>query len=369
MKDKVHILVFIIFLSFFGLVYLIFPPREFSELENHYLTQFPQFSWKDLSNGTFTETFDSYTADQILAKDLFVQSHVALDRCLGITQINGVFFGKNGYLIQDYQEPDSQLQDNLNHIKTFAQEHPNVEMTFLIAPNASEIYPEYLPAFAETASQAEVIRQVRANLEGDLRIIDVTDTLREHKEEEIFYKTDHHWTTLGAYYAYVHFCEDMHMEPTPWEDYTDMHISESFYGSLYSKAPSFTQQADSMELLQNPDGEYVVDYGTERPVGNSMLEMGQLERRDKYAVFFGGNYPLVTIESNQNQGDRVLILKDSYANCLVPFLADHYSEIHMMDLRYYHEDVGAYLEEHQITKVIFIHNVDFLSTDNNFLWL
>lgn len=368
MRNKLVIIVFSGFLLVFGLGYIFYPQREFSEMENHYLSIRPDFTWESYLKGEFTTDFDSYTADQILGKDWFVKSNVALNRAVGISEINQVFIGKDGYLIQDYQKPGNQLQKNLEYIRAFAEKNSDVPMTMLLAPNASEIYPEKLPVLAETYSQETVIGQAEEMLFGSVEVVDPTEILKQHKAESIYYKTDHHWTTLGAYYAYEELCDTLSLEPILYENY-NQNVLEPFYGSLYSKTPVFNQEADQVNLLINPSGTYTVEYEEETRSSDTIYDMSYADRKDKYAVFFGGNYPLVHIKSNGNCAERVLVLKDSYANSLMPLLADQYQEIDMLDLRYYHEDVSKYIREHGIERVIFIHNVDFISTDNNFLWL
>lgn len=369
MRNKIEIALFLIFIAFFGLGYLFFEQREFSDMENRYLSQQPEFTWKEFISGSYTEKFESYTADQILGKDLFVKGNVAINRCMGITEINQVYIGTDGYLIQDYQKPDTVLEDNINYMQMFAAKNSDVEMTLLVVPNANEIYPEKLPAFAETYPQSEVIAEIQTALSQHMTVVDATEVLWEHRGEELYYKTDHHWTTLGAYYAYEVLCHSLGEEPVPIEQYEKTALTEPFYGSLYSKVPITSQEADTVELFVNPDGEYKVTDVTTQQTKDTMYDMEYAVKKDKYSVFFGGNYPLLVLESNSENKEKVLILKDSYANCMIPMLADNYSEIHMMDLRYYHEDVSEYIQQEGIEKVIFIHNVDFISTDNNFLWL
>lgn len=369
MRNKLEIVLFLILIFGIGIGYLVLPQREFSEMENRYLSECPEFTWKELLNGTYTEKFEDYTADQIVGKDLLVKLNVAVNRAMGVTEIQQVYIGKDGYLIQDYQEPGELLQENLDYIRLFAMEHPEITMTMLLVPNASEIYPEELPAFAETYSQQAVIEEAVKALEPQIEVVDATDSLLTHKEEELYFKTDHHWNALGTYYAYVELCKALEVEPTPYSQYQAEVVEQPFYGSLYSKAPMFGQVPDEMILLKNPEGQYQVNYVNENRETDSMLDYSYAEKKDKYAIYFGGNYPLTVIRSQGEEQEKVLIIKDSYANSLVPMLADQYGEIHMMDLRYYHDDVDAYIEEQGITRVIFIHNVDFISTDNNFLWL
>ena len=181
MRNKLVIIVFSGFLLVFGLGYIFNPQREFSEMENHYLSIRPDFTWKNYLKGEFTADFDSYTADQILGKDLLVETNVAANYAVGISRVNQVYIGKDQYLIQDYQKPDDQLNANLNYIRGFAAEHPEADMSLLIVPNVNEIYPEKLPQFAETYSQATVISQIQSTLEPDVTVIDASDTSGSRK--------------------------------------------------------------------------------------------------------------------------------------------------------------------------------------------
>lgn len=390
LRNCIVMMVFLVFIGFFGIAYIVVPDREYSELENRYLTTFPEFSWRRLLSGEFMSDFDSYTADQIYGKDLFVTGHVAYNRMLGIKEINGVLIGRDDYLIQDYQEPGDILDKNLQYIQGFAQEHPDITMTMLLAPNVNAVYPEELPAFAQTYPQDAVITQVENTLTTEnMTVVDVTDALLQQKDRGVYYKTDHHWTTLGAFFAYKELCGTLDIPARHLDDYEKVTIETPFYGSLYSKAPVIGSEGDEISLYLNPTGQYQVTYVNEGKRSASMYEESYLTKKDKYAVFFGGNYALVTIEnptyrqnvpagsgvqpetvdSEADQRDEVLIIKDSYANAIVPFLADHYRMIHMIDLRYYHEDLDEYIRDHHIQQIIFIHNVDFLSTDNSFVWL
>ncbi|MBQ8983317.1 MAG: hypothetical protein IJ079_06980 [Lachnospiraceae bacterium] len=386
-KSKLYnfiiIMVFLTFIGFFGIAYIIVPDREYSELENRYLTTFPELSWERLMSGEFMSDFDSYTADQIYGKDLFVKGNVVYNRMLGIKEINGVLIGRDGYLIQDYQAPGSVLNQNLQSIQNFAEAHPEADMTLLLAPNVNEIYPEKLPTFAQTYPQSEVIARAEETLDAaNLKVVDVTDILTDQKSRDMYYKTDHHWTTLGAFMAYKELCDASGRPSRHLDDYEMITLDTPFYGSLYSKAPVTESEGDEITFYRNPLGQYKVTYVNEGIVTDSMYDSQYLDRKDKYAVFFGGNYALITIENlvfdgllataeeeSGTDSGEVLILKDSYANALIPFLADDYAKLHVIDLRYYHDDLGAYMEENHIRQVILIHNVDFLSTDNSFVWL
>lgn len=368
MRNRISAMIFLIFILLFGVGFWVFPDREFSDLENRNLTMRPEFSVASLMSGEFTSTFESYMSDQLPGKDLFVQGKVDGMRLMGQKLQNGVFFGRDGYMIQQFTQPTDQLQKNLDAIKTFAQSISQ-PVTMLIAPNASEIYADKLPAMTTCYSQKKVIGQVVSQLSDCMMIADPTELLAAHKEEEIYFRTDHHWTARGAYYGYQSLCEALQIEADPLSDYQEHQVSDAFYGSLYSKAPSIRVKPDTLTLYERPDGVYSVKYVQENETSDSLYVMDNLKKKDKYTVFLGGNHPYITIDSNAKSDERVLVVKDSYAHDLLPYLADTYAHLYVVDLRYFHQDIHTFMEENKIDRVIMIHNVDFLSTDVNFLWL
>ena len=173
----------------------------------------------------------------------------------------------------------------------------------------------------------------------------------------------------GAYIGYTELCKALGVNPMSKEDYNINIASTEFYGTLYSKAPVFNQKSDSILLYENPDGEYKVEYLDENTEDDSVYTYDNLNIKDKYTVYLDGNHSILKITSNAENTEPILVIKDSYAHSLLPLLADTYSEIHVIDLRYYHQSVSEYAGENGITKIIYINNVDFISTDNNFLWL
>lgn len=368
MRDKITAIAFLIFILVFGIGFLLLPDREFSEMENRKLAQCPDFFVSSFLKGDYTADFETYMSDQMLFKDTFVSVKVDTLKAMGHRLVNGVFFGKDGYLIQQYEKPGAQLSENIGHIKAFAHS-TELPITFLLAPNASEIYPEKLPALTACYSQKEVISGVEAELSGSLCLVDATDILLAHKSEDLFFKTDHHWNMKGAYYGYQALMESLGLSAKPLAEYGQTEGSHAFYGSLYSKAPSGSQVSDTLTLYKNPQGEYLVNYVQEADTASDVFALENLEIKDKYTVFLDGNHPYITIDSNAENKENVLVLKDSYAHALLPFLADSFGHLEVLDLRYFHNDLGQFIREHEIDRVIMIYNVDFLSSDVNFLWL
>lgn len=369
MRNKLITALFIVYILIFAVDSLVARDRVFSDMENRNLTQFPTVNAKAVLNGTFSEQFEKYMSDQIIGKDFLVKLKVTENLALGEKYINGVYFGKADMLIQEYSNPYNQLSKNLGYVNEFVDANPDLDYSWLIVPNACYIYSDRMPLYAECYNQGEVLGYILANASQDIKIVDCSKALMEHKSEYLYYRTDHHWTMHGAYIGYSVLCDALKITPTPEDDYDVELGSDSFYGTQYSNAPTFTQTPDDILLYNNPNGSYTVDYYDKDITMDSLYNMDNLEIKDKYTTYLDGNHPFIKITSNSSNKEKLLVVKDSYAHSLLPLLADNYSEIYVVDLRYYHQSVSELAKSLDISKVLFINNLEFLSTDDNFLWL
>lgn len=371
MKNKVITILFVGYIFFFCIGSIIMKDRDFSEMENRSLQQFPELSGKTLVNGTFTEEFEEYMCDQIILKDTLVRIKVHTNRFLGQSLVNNVYFSEDDMLIGKYNNPYEQLDVNLGYVNEFAELNPDLNVIWLVAPNASYIYEDKLPDYATSYDQGEVLAYLADNTVQDIKLIDCSKSLMDAKDEYIYYNTDHHWTMNGAYIGYETYCNEVGITPMSVEDYEVVSGSKEFYGTLYSNAPTFGQKMDEVLIYNNPVGEYTVEYMDDKVTTDSLYNMDNLKIKDKYTTYLDGNHSILKITSNATAGDngKLIVVKDSYGHCLIPLLADHYSEIYVVDLRYYHDSVSQLASENDITEILLINNLDFISTDNNFLWL
>lgn len=369
LRNKMLSAMFAAYILIFALGSLIARDREFSDMENRNLEQFPALSVKTVLNGSFTERFEKYMSDQIIGKDVLVRLKVSENRLLNQSLINGVYFCEDDMLISDYVNPYQQLSKNLGYVNEFAESHPEFEYTWLLVPNACCIYEDKLPPYAKCYNQREVMAYIVGNADEHILVADCTQRLEEARDEYIFYRTDHHWTMDGAYIGYQVLCEALGVKAVDREEYEISVGSDAFLGTQYSKAPVFGQRADTLFLYHNPEGKYTVEYVEDGVTTDSLYNYEKLGVKDKYAVYLDGNHPLIKITGNSENQERLLVIKDSYAHSLLPLLADSFSEIYVADLRYYHRSISALAEEAGINRIVFINNLEFLSTDDNFLWL
>ena len=370
MKQKKIIVIFILFLAVFSSGTICMPDREFSPMENRNLAKAPSFSVKNLTSGQFGTDMETYLSDQVFGKDLLVTLKNDVEWFLGKRKLGEVYISQNGEYISGYAEDKEQIRKNTEEVNGWVQRLPDsVPVTCFLVPDRIAFDADSLPGPHWEDSQEETIAGIQKALDPRISFVDVTGALKAHLEEKLYFETDHHWTMLGAYYGYCALSQELGLQALPLSDYERRIISDDFQGSLYSKAPVSFAARDEMEYFQNPKGQYRITFVKEEKETDQFLVEEQLEKKDKYAAFLGGNYGEVQVESNAAHKENILVLKDSYANIMLPFLADSASNLYVLDLRYYTGDAAAYVEEHNIDQVVLCYNVDFWNTDNHFIRL
>lgn len=347
------------------------PDIEFSENENRYLTQAPVFTMSSLLSGKYMNSMENYLNDQMPLRDDFISIRTQTQRLLGFEDVNGVYFGKNDYLIEAHLNqnfPYGQLEDNIHTVSQFAKDHPDQKVSVMIIPTASFILEKLLPENAPSFPQATVLYNLEKTL-NNVTYWDIIDALKAHNDSDIYFKTDHHWTALGAYYAYEEWCRQQGIHVS-LDDFDVSIASASFRGSLYSKVLNRDCAYDSIEVyrLKN-EPEYTVFYNFGKTESHSCYEPERLNEKDKYQVFLNGNHPEVTIQTEVQNGKHLLVFKDSFANAFIPFLIPHYESIHIIDLRYFHQDVDTYMQEKDINEVLFAYNIINFAEDKNLITL
>lgn len=356
----------LLFIGALAVLNLLTAEREFSEAENRVLERWPDFTLQSLAAGKFTSRYEKYVSDQFVFRDAWIGVKTDADRAMGKKESNGVYFGKDGFLIQRFNPPeDRDVEDKIEAIRAFDHATPGVRKYMMLVPAAAALLQDKLPAYAASGDEPAYMDKVRQALPGTIRFVDVYLALSAEREQPIFYRTDHHWTTTGAYYAYRELCKHMGIIPLDKEDFRIQRVTDQFYGSLYSKSGFRHIRPDRIELyLPKKEASYKVEYVDEQRTANSLYEMGNLAKKDKYTVFFNGNHALIQITTAHPEGKRkLLVVKDSYANSLLPFLTEHFSEIYVVDLRYYGEDLRALVRQHGIRDMLLLYNVNTFFED------
>ena len=376
MSKKYCIFISALFCAFIGLFLVAnaaTPSREFSEMENRNLEQMPKLSVDSLLSGQFMKDFETYTTDQFVGRDAWIGLKSSTERVLGKQENNNVYFCDEDTLITRFDQPDAaKVSENLNYVNTFV-ENVDIPVTFSLIPTQACIWADRLPAGAPNASQTDLLDQAKAAVPG-ATWADLYSSLWEHKGEDIFYRTDHHWTSLGAYYGYTALAEALGYTPVPLDTYTETVRSTEFYGTVFSSSGVRWVSPDTITTYVPDTGITVTSYtydsaGNPVEVPRSLYDTSFLSVKDKYSMFLGGNQSLGVVKTPNADKPKLLILRDSYADSLVPFLTPHFSEIHLIDLRYYKLSLSDYIQQNGIDQALVLYSVPNFVTDSNLFWI
>ncbi len=343
------------------------PPRDISEKENRELKQFPKATLESVGSGEFMDDFEAYAADQFLWRDGVVSIKADAEKLLGKKGSNGVHFARDGYLILRPDKYNAEnLDKNITAIKNI-NDRDELNVTLAVVPTAFEILKDKLPRNSYDNRTAECIRYARSKAdEAGIPFCDVTDMLTAHNNEYIYYRGDHHQTALGSYYTYRALGAYLGYKPYDEDAFDREVLSKKFRGTTWSKASTHFSKKDIVEKFTLKDGSsQSVSFPLENREMDGLYSTERLEQKDKYAVYLDGNHALTVIHSGCGSGRKLAVLKDSYAHSLAPFLANHFDEIHLIDMRYYNDDIIRYFGENGISDVLALYNSDTFSNDTN----
>ena len=369
-RKKTMAMLFLVMLGVICLVNLFSKDKEYSEKENRMLQQKPEISLYGIESGRWMKEYESYRSDQFVGRNFWVSLKTKVDLLAGKRESNGVFKGKDSYLLEDIKEPDQeQLSQNLEAIKEFESGYQNVPFYVMLVPNAANVLSDKLPPFAVVEDQKQIFDDIQNELDEYIHWVDVSQILKKHKSEVIYYHTDHHWTTLGAYYAFQELAASMELDISKISTMKPYAVTNDFNGTLSATSGYETGYEEPIYIYASEQTEdmpeVVVNYVNEKKKTATLYDTSKLEEKDKYAVFLGGNYPLIDIRTTTDTTDRLLLIKDSYANCMIPFLTPYFREIVVVDPRYYYGDIKELMEENDFTSVLFLYNGNTFVEDNS----
>ncbi|MGE4276615.1 MAG: DHHW family protein [Lawsonibacter sp.] len=368
MTKKYSLFLTVLFCTYIGgmmVVSLLLPKQEFSPLENRYLEKAPTLSVAALQSGAFMEDAEQYISDHIAGRDLWVALKAWCERLSGKHENNGVYFGKQNTLINRVDPPDwDELTHSMGYLNAL-EDNVSVPVYFGLIPSAAAIWADRLPAGAPTADEPSIIQQLYRS--AGAVPVDLTGALAAHSDEDLYYRTDHHWTSLGAYYGANALLESMGLEPLDLSDHQKVTVTNQFYGTLFSSSGVRWIPPDTIDRYIPADGINVTSYFGATPTQGALYVDSFLDQKDKYSYFLGGNQSLCVIETQQVDAPKVLIVRDSYTDSLAPFLTQRFSELHLFDLRYNLISIQDYVTQHDIDAVVVLYSFsNFMAGTNLF---
>lgn len=389
------------FILCFSVWCLVAPKQTFSENENRALASWPAYSFDTLKDGSYMSGIQTYLSDHFPLRDPFMTLKTKYEMLTGREEINDIYLAKNGYYIEAYKTPKqqkkiiTQFQKLQDAITTGAKENVRV----MLVPTAISTYNAKLPSCAPdrgvlrqvdtmneiyaalpnmqkvdawsalqaAAAQENTDRtQASGNADGAQPVANAGDADRDTSTADgLYYHTDHHWTTHGAYVGYQAYCSAAGLSPIPEADFQKTCVTTDFHGTIFSKLHDSTVPGDAITLYDNPANQLTVSYPDTGDVTDTLYNRDYLAQKDKYSMFLNNLHPLVEITNASADSDRQLVLiKDSYANSMVPFLVHHYQKIYVFDTRYYRFGPSSFINEHpEVTDVLLLYNMNTIDTD------
>lgn len=335
----------------------------FSESENRILTARPKLTMQNLLSGEYASDYEAYVNDQFVSRDNWITLKTYMDIGLQKKEVNGVYLAKDDYLIEQHLTEDysqEMVDEKLDLLKGLVEKYPQTQI--MLVPTADNVLTDKLPMKAPFYDQSTFLAQVKEAV-GKERVLDVTEALKAHAEEDIYYRTDHHWTTTGAYYAYKEWAQAKGVSPIRYPLSSLQTVTEDFQGTLQSKInlPVDGEAIQIFPQTQILPIKVTYDYTVK---SDSFYEESHLERKNKYGYFLDDNHAMVEIETTSSIKKQIFIIKDSYANTMIPLLATHYEKIYVLDLRYYNGklfDIMQKTDEYGNMDVLVLYNcIQFL---------
>lgn len=367
--EKLMIAVFCGFLGIMSLLFLLLPKEKFSPLEKRYLSDAPVLNWENLSSGKFGSDVESYMADYIPGRNFFVGLNAYVDLFTGRQVSKDVYVAEGNRLVQaPVVWDEKQARQNMQAINDFADKLGQ-QVDLMLVPSAGWAAQDSILGLSDPYEDEALIQRLYDLCGGNVRTIDLTSVIKAQEDPaSLYYRTDHHWTTEGAYLAYETYMQLLGRDYRAKEDFT-VETASGFQGSTYSESALWLTPGEDIALWHGSSNITVTNGENPEPHAGVFYKE-RLEEADKYTVFLDGNHSIVRITNPDAKGKgKLLVIRDSYSNCLGTLLTESYEEVVLVDLRYYKNPISQLCAEENFSDILVCYSMDNIMTDTNLVWL
>lgn len=282
-----------------------------------------------------------------------------------------VTVGNQAFELYNYSEEAAQNYADI--VSKVGKELEGISTVYAMVPPTSVgvTFPDNLISQINSSDQKASLEKIEGFLDPSIKFVNVYPNLMSHRTEYIYFRTDHHWTALGAYYAYDAFCKMKGITPNPLENYKTVEFP-GFVGSFYKDTNESSALGDNPDtiLAYYPLGQNISVHVTAQDGQeydwSVIYDVSNYSPGLKYSTFTAGDNPMTVIQNPDiTDGSSCMVVKESFANAMIPFLTDHYQTIYVVDYRYWDGDVVSFAKENQIKDVLFVNNISM--TRSNFL--
>ena len=354
--------VFLLLIFGFAIATVLKPSNERSETENRLLEQKPDLTWNALISGKFSEDYEAYLSDQFVVRDGWISLKTAFERAALRQEAEDVYFARDNYLIEKHtgvftaETAERNIQTLSAFFTNLSKSMDPGHLTAMVVPNAVDILRDKLPPFADPYDEEIYLQKIAGALPEGVWF-DSSSVLRQHSGEELYYRTDHHWKTLSAYYTFEAWAGEKGLAGDSAFSFRPVTVTDSFEGTIASRL-GIVGRADSIaRFAPEIPFDYYLIYNQSDDIRNTVYQDSFLERKDKYAYFYGGNFGLIQAKMPEHEtGRKLLVIKDSYAHCFVPFTYALFDQVDMLDTRYYNASISALIGQENYTDILFLFN-------------
>ena len=371
MKNKIFFAIFMTVWVIIVIINFVWAKPIFSEEENRMLATIPRFSFESFVNGNYLNGVNDYINDHFAFRNFYLKLNSWWEvQIMGKKENNGVYIGEDGYLFEkvNFNENEQKnINESINTILNFSEkmEKINVPTYFMLIPNSIYINSDKLPNNVKTLDQEKIINEIYNKSENTINI-NVTKSLKkENENKQLYFKTDHHINSDGAYVVYTEFCKAANLPIINLNEFEKVILSDDFLGTFDSKAQLLNQESDTLFVYENTINTNIKEAIYDKEVTNSIFNEDYLKGKDKYSYFLNGNNSRAIIKTNNANDKKILVIKDSYAHIMSQFLCQDYSEIHFLDPRYTNFNYEEYVKKNGITDVLFLYNVSTFMQDTS----
>ncbi|WP_028520669.1 DHHW family protein [Ruminococcus flavefaciens] len=360
--SKITALLTIVFIAIFSVCTFFGKKKDYSVDENRPLAAAPTIKAGEFYDGRTAEKLDRCMTDHFAGRSSWLVGSTLIQKELSESIVNGVYVSEER-LINAEQSSDAEPVASADIFENFAENYDGM-VYFAAIPTSAGVYGDVLPSHITGPSESQQISELYEALDGDIRKIDAYNILKMLKDNYIYYRSDTKWTSYGAYCVYKTVIQKLGIIPTAYDKFSIEHVTDNFRGDLYNRTMSKAPRADIMDVFEYREGAEVTSCIVVRRDGinaeGKIFDKSRLETGDMYSMYLGEPVPVMRITTSANTDKKLLVIKDSFADCFVPFLLQHYSEITVLDPSVMSGGMSAYVDPNEYEQTLFLFGIDSL---------
>ena len=327
--------------------------------ENRKLAVFPEITFSGIADGSYFSQLGEFFTDQFAGRSKWTAAKASLDAEIGDSIVNGVYVkGDRLFDVSEKKYPENAEADEINK---FVDSYEGA-VYFAAVPSSSGVYSEILPDYMDKGREKSQIDDLYEILDPRIKKIDAYNILKMQNDNYIYYRSDSKWTGYGAYCVYRTVIQKLGFQPTEYDKYTIEHVSGDFLGNLYNKSQYKKIKADMLDIYTYPDGAEVLsctginEDGTE--TDREIYYREFIDSNDMYRLYLGNDIPLINIKTSLKNDRKLLVIKNDYADCFIPFLIQHFSEISIVSPECLKNGMSSLINQKEYSQTLFLFGID-----------